>query len=93
MQPFYWSQLKRVLAALDEVKVIEPGSLSEILLTNPLNPILVTQPHGIRVILGDGDYPAKLNRLKRALPQINKRARNIKSVDLRNFQGPAITFE
>ena len=78
------------MQVLESSEALPLAAVSEIRLTDPLNLTLVTLPEGIRIKLGYSDYEQKLDRLKRALPEIAKRAKRIESIDLRNFQGVAL---
>ncbi len=92
MRPDFF-HLERGLRLLHLLKNFAPlplSAISEIRLQDPLDIQVITVMGGKLIHFGDRDWPKKLTRLKKALPQIAKRFKQIEQIDLRNFQGVAI---
>ncbi|MDX2469424.1 MAG: FtsQ-type POTRA domain-containing protein [SAR324 cluster bacterium] len=82
-----------LMAKLKDSDLLPLGSISEIDISDPLNLTISTLPLGIKIKMGFKDFDKKLDRLKRALPEISKRAKKIYSLDLRNHQGIALKYK
>ena len=82
-----------LMEKLKDSDLLPLGSISEIDISDPLNLTISTLPFGIKIKMGYKDFDQKLDRLKRALPEISKRAKKIHTLDLRNHQGIALKYK
>lgn len=73
----------RLIKILDESSILPSESVSEIIITNPVNLQVVTIPDGIRIQFGIGQFQERLLNLYYAMPEIRKIRKKIQSLDLR----------
>ena len=80
------ANLNKTLELIDLLRVSRAmplDAVSEIVITNPVNIVLVTMPDNVRVHMGLDHFEEKLRNLAVAMPEIAKQLARIKILDLR----------
>jgi len=84
------SRAFHLMKLLESDPVIPLSSVSEILLSDPLNLRVITLPGGLEFRFGLGDFEEKLKRLHQASGELSRREHRLVYVDLRHPQGLVI---
>jgi cell division protein FtsQ len=76
-----------IIKLLDKNSILPLSTISEIIITDPINIKLISIPYGIEIRLGYENIAPKLARLTRAIPKLNDYVHNIDYIDLRHSDG------
>lgn len=92
LQPRDLKRAFHLLAILKTDKTLPLDSISEIIVTDPFNIIIVSSPNGIRIKFGFEDFERKLACLNRLMPQISNNLKRIEYIDLRSIRGATVKY-
>lgn len=76
-----------IIKLLGQNSILPLSTISEIIITDPINIKLISIPYGIEIRLGYENFELKLARLTRAIPKLNDYIHNIDYIDLRHSDG------
>ncbi|MBT4527860.1 MAG: FtsQ-type POTRA domain-containing protein [Deltaproteobacteria bacterium] len=76
-----------IIKLLNKNSILPISTISEIIITDPINIKLISIPYGIEIRLGYENFDLKLARLSRAIPKLNDYIHNIDYIDLRHSDG------
>ena len=93
LQPTKLKRAFHLMALLKENKALPLSAVSEIIISDPFNIILVTSPDGIRIIAGFEGFEKKLASLSRVLPEISENSDRIRYIDLRSIRGVTVKYK
>lgn len=87
--------LRRAFSLVELLKkdrTLPLDAVSEIIITDPFNMIVVSSPNGIRIRFGFEEFERKLACLSRLMPKIAENHARIDYIDLRAIRGGAIKY-
>ena len=93
LQPRDLKKAFQLITLLREDKTLPLDAVSEVIISDPFNIVLVTSPDGIPIKFGFEKFEQKLKALSRLMPQITKNRKRIKYIDLRYIRGAAVKYK
>lgn len=83
----------QLISLLKKDKTLPLDAVSEIIVTDPFNIILISSPDGIRIKFGFENFEKKLASLSRLMPLVAKNLKRIQYIDLRSIRGAAVKYK
>ena len=93
LQPRELKRAFELISLLRKDKTLPLDAVSEIIITDPFNIVLISSPDGIRIKCGFDHFERKLASLARLMPQLSENLKRIKYIDLRSIRGATIKFK
>ncbi len=93
LQPRDLKRAFQLISLLKIDKTLPLDAVSEIIVTDPFNIIIISSPDGIRIKFGFENFERKLDSLARLMPQIYKNLKRIEYIDLRSIRGATIKYK
>lgn len=82
----------QLIELLKTDKTLPLDAVSEVIITDPFNIVLIAGPDGMRIKFGFENFERKLAALSRLMPQISENKKRIKYIDLRSIRGATVKF-
>lgn len=93
LQPREMKRAFQLVALLKKEKTLPLDAVSEIIITDPFNIILISSPDGIRIKFGFENFRKKLAALSQLMQLISKNKKRIAYIDLRTIRGAVIKYK
>jgi cell division protein FtsQ len=93
LQPKELKRAFQLVTLLKEEKTLPLDAVSEIIITDPFNIVLISSPDGIRIKFGFENFRKKLAALSRLMPLITTNRKRIVYIDLRTIRGAVIKYK